>query len=71
MLEGAASWLTGAGTLIGGLGTVYSAYNTNKQYKFANNLALQDRAIAMKKDKEAQFNLDTAVKNVYGGGEQQ
>ena len=41
-------WLQGAGTLIGGLGTVYSAHNQNKQYDKMNNLYEADRNRAIK-----------------------
>ena len=59
-------WLQGAGTLIGGLGTVYSAYNQNKQYDKMNNLYEEDRLRATKKEDQTQANLDTAIDNVYG-----
>lgn len=59
-------WLQGAGTLIGGLGTVYSAHNQNKQYDKMNNLYEADRNRAIKKEDQTQLNLDTAIENVYG-----
>ena len=31
-------WLQGAGTLIGGLGTVYGAHNQNEQFKKMNKM---------------------------------
>lgn len=60
------SWLQGAGTLVGGLGQVYGAYNQNKQYDKMNKLYEQDRNRAIKKEDMAQLNLDTAINDVYG-----
>lgn len=59
-------WLQGAGTLVGGLGTVYSAYNQNKQYDKMNDLYAADRNRAIQKEDQTQLNLDTAIENVYG-----
>ncbi len=59
-------YLQGAGTLIGGLGTVYSAYNQNKQFDKMNKLYEQDRNRAIQKEDQTQLNLDTAIENVYG-----
>ena len=60
------SWLQGAGTLIGGLGTVYSAHNQNKQFDKMNKLYEEDRNRAIQKEDQTQLSLDTAIDNVYG-----
>lgn len=59
-------WLKGAGTLIGGLGTVYGAHNQNEQFKKMNKMYEEDRLRATKKEDQTQANLDTAIDNVYG-----
>ncbi len=59
-------WVKGAGSLLGGAGAIYNAYNTNKQYKIANNLYAEERQRQIDKENKAQKSLDDAVALSFG-----
>jgi hypothetical protein len=62
----ALDWMKGAGTLIGGLGSVWSGLEQAKAFKKMNNINTDMYNRIKDKEDRAQLSLDTAVNNVYG-----
>lgn len=61
-----ADWLQGAGSLVGGLATIYAARESAKEVKNRNDLYEEERQRNIKKEDTAQMNLNAATSSVYG-----
>lgn len=54
-------WVKGAGSLLGGVGSIYNAYSTNKNYEKMNDLYAQDRARNIARQEKAEDNISDGI----------
>lgn len=54
-------WVKGAGTLLGGVGSIYNAYSTNKNTEKMNDLYAKNQARNITRQESAEDNLEDGI----------